>query len=101
MTYTRYVPATVNDTVLTRRMVPTIERVVGAGNARRLDPWMAGEDFSYYANIVPGFFFTLGVQKPGTVSGDHHSPTFMADDSAIPVGMRAMANVVVDYLRAR
>jgi metal-dependent amidase/aminoacylase/carboxypeptidase family protein len=41
------------------------------------------------------------VQKPGTVSGDHHSPTFMADDSAIPVGMRAMANVVVDYLRAR
>ena len=99
MTYTRYVPATVNDTVLTRRTVPTIERVVGAGNARRLDPSMAGEDFSYYANIVPGFFFSLGVQKPGTVSGDHHSPTFMADDSAIPVGMRAMANVVVDYLR--
>ncbi len=101
MTYTHQVPPTVNDTVLTRRMVPTIERVVGAGNARRLDPWMAGEDFSYYANVVPGFFFSLGVQKPGTASGDHHSPTFMADDSAIPVGMRAMANVVLDYLRAR
>jgi amidohydrolase len=82
-------------------MVPTLQRVVGAGNARQLDPWMAGEDFSYYANVVPGFFFSLGSQKPGTVSGDHHSPTFMADDSAIPVGMRAMANVVVDYLRAR
>ena len=100
LTYTRYVPPTVNDTVLTRRMVPTIARVVGAANARRLDPWMAGEDFSFYANVVPGFFFSLGVQKPGTVSGDHHSPTFMADDSAIPVGMRTMANVVVDYLKA-
>lgn len=97
--YTRYVPPTVNDTVLTRRMVPTLERVAGAGNARRIDPWMAGEDFAYYANVVPGFFFMLGVQKPGTVSGDHHSPTFLADDSAIPIGMRAMANVVVDYLK--
>jgi amidohydrolase len=62
---------------------------------------MAGEDFAYFADSIPGFYFMLGVQKPGTVSGDHHTPTFMADDSAIPVGMRAMANVVVDYLRGR
>jgi amidohydrolase len=100
MTYRGYVPPTVNDTVLTERMVPTLQRVVGAANARRVEPWMAGEDFSYYARVVPGLFFFLGVRKPGTVSGDHHSPTFMADDSAIPVGMRAMANVVVDYLRS-
>jgi amidohydrolase len=101
LTYSRYVPPTVNDTVLTRRMAPTLERAVGAANAQRIDPWMAGEDFSYFANEVPGFFFMLGVHKPGTTSGDHHSPTFLADDSAIPVGMRAMANVVVDYLRGR
>jgi amidohydrolase len=100
MTYRGYVPPTVNDTVLTERMVPTLQRVVGAANARRVEPWMAGEDFSYYARVVPGLFFFLGVRKPGTVSGDHHSPTFMADDSAIPVGMRAMANVIVDYLRS-
>ncbi len=40
----------------------------------------------------------LGARKPGTVSGDHHSPTFRADDGALPVGMRAMANVVWTYL---
>jgi amidohydrolase len=100
--YTRYTPATVNDTALTLRMVPSIARVVGAGNARRIQPWMAGEDFARFANLVPGFFFFLGVQKPGgPVSGDHHTPTFMADDSAIPVGVRAMTNVVLDYLRGR
>jgi len=100
MTYTRYVPPTVNDTALTWRMVPSIARVVGASNARRIEPWMAGEDFSRYANVIPGFFFMLGVQKPGgPVSGDHHSPTFMADDGAIPVGVRAMSNVVLDYLK--
>jgi metal-dependent amidase/aminoacylase/carboxypeptidase family protein len=43
----------------------------------------------------------LGVQKPGTQSGDHHSPTFMADDGAIGVGVRAMTTVVLDYLGGR
>ena len=61
---------------------------------------MAGEDFALYANVVPGFFYMLGVHKPGTESGDHHSPTFMADDAAIPIGMRAMGNVVLDYLKS-
>jgi amidohydrolase len=97
--YTRYTPATVNDTALTLRMVPSIARVVGPGNARQIQPWMAGEDFARYANLVPGFFFFLGVQKPGgPVSGDHHTPTFMADDSAIPIGVKAMTTVVLDYL---
>jgi amidohydrolase len=100
--YTRYTPATVNDTALTRRMVPSIARVVGAGNARQIQPWMAGEDFARYANLVPGLFFFLGVQKPGgPVSGDHHTPTFMADDAAIPVGVKTMTTVVLDYLRGR
>jgi len=97
--YEHQTPPTVNDTALTRRMVPTIARVLGADHAQRIDPWMAGEDFAYFADVIPGFFFTLGVQKPGTVSGGNHTPTFIADDSAITVGMRAMAHVVVDYLR--
>jgi metal-dependent amidase/aminoacylase/carboxypeptidase family protein len=36
--------------------------------------------------------------KAGTVSGDHHTPTFLADDSSIPVGLRAMSYLLVDYL---
>jgi amidohydrolase len=102
LTYNRYTPPTINDTALTRRMVPSLARAVGAANARRIDPWMAGEDFAFFANRIPGFFFMLGVQKPGgPVSGDHHSPTFMADDSAIPVGVKAMVGVVMDYLGGR
>lgn len=100
MQYERYVPPTVNDTVLVRRTLPTLQRVLGAANAVRIDPWMAGEDFALYANQIPGFFFMLGIQKPGTVSGDNHAPNFLADDSALPVGMRAMANVVLDYLKS-
>ena len=48
---------------------------------------------------VPPHVYT--VSKDGTVSGPNHSPTFRADDSSMPVGMRAMANVLMDYLLKR
>lgn len=97
--YDRGVPATINDIELSERMVPTLERVVGKDNVDLLEPTMGGEDFSYFANEVPGFFFRLGMVKPGTTSGGHHTPTFQADDSSVPVGMRAMATLILDYLR--
>ena len=45
------------------------------------------------------FFYFLGTTKPGATSGDHHTPTFMADDSAIPLGIRTMCFVLLDYLQ--
>jgi amidohydrolase len=91
-------PVTVNDSALGRRMWQTVQRVVGPANAVVLEPWSASEDFSYFANAVPGFFFSLGTQKPGTVSGGHHTPTFRADDAAIPPGIAVMSGLLLDYL---
>ena len=96
--YDRGTPATVNDTALTRRMAPSLERVVGEGRVEPLPPTMGGEDFAYFANEVPGFYFRLGTTKPGTESGGLHTPTFRGDDGAVPVGVRAMTAVVVDYV---
>lgn len=96
--YDRGTPATVNDPILAARMAPSLERVVGADNVKVIEPTMGGEDFAYYALEVPGFFFRLGTVKPGTTSGGHHTPDFRADDASIPVGMRAMARVLLDYL---
>lgn len=42
-------------------MAPTLTRVMGADNVKVLDPVMGGEDFSYFANEIPGFFFRLGM----------------------------------------
>lgn len=96
--YRRGYPSIINDTTLSHRMRGTLERAVGARRVFERGPEMTGEDFSYFANETPGFFFGLGTLGRGTTSGPHHSPTFRADDSAIPVGMRAMGMVVVDYL---
>ncbi len=92
------IPATINHPGLTRESLPALERVVGKGNVKAIPPTMGAEDFSYFANVVPGFFFRLGMVKPGTTSGDHHTPTFLADDSSVAVGMKAMSHLLVDYL---
>lgn len=99
--YDRGTPATINDVDLTAQMVPTLAKIVGADHVEILDPTMGGEDFAYFANEVPGFFFRLGMVKQGVASGGHHTPTFQADDSSVPVGMRAMSNLLLDYLESR
>jgi amidohydrolase len=99
--YDRGTPATLNDLTLTDQMAPTLARVVGADHVDVLEPTMGGEDFAFFANEVPGFFFRLGMVAPGVESGGHHTPTFRADDASIAVGMRAMSNLLLDYLRSR
>lgn len=98
--YQNMTPATVNTPELARRMRPSLERALGAEAVVDMEPTMGGEDFAYFANRIPGFYFRLGVLEPGTESGFLHTPTFRASDEAIPVGMRAMAALVVDYLTA-
>jgi metal-dependent amidase/aminoacylase/carboxypeptidase family protein len=52
------------------------------------------EDFGHFQSRVPGVFFFLGV---GAV-GMPHSPGYIADEAAIPFGVKAMAAVVVGRL---
>ena len=96
--YERGTPATINDAELASQMLPTVEAL--PVELVKLPPTMGGEDFAYFANEVPGFFYRLGTLKPGTQSGPHHSPTFRADDDSIAIGMRVMANLLLDYLHA-
>ena len=96
--YVRKNPVNVNDEALLARMMPSLEAAVGGEQIVRKLPWMAAEDFGWFAREVPALFLHLGTVAPGTVSGNHHTPTFRADDSAIAVGMRVMGRMVVDYL---
>jgi amidohydrolase len=96
--YERGAPATINNVELTRATLAALQRATGQGKVQLIPPAMGSEDFSYFANEVPGFFYRLGQVKPGTTSGDHHTPTYLADDGAVPVGIRVMSYVLFDYL---
>ncbi len=98
MDYQRTTPVTVNNRELADRMRPTMVRLMGAANVVDVPPTTGAEDFAYFANAVPGFFYRLGTVRPGTTSGDHHTPTFQADDAAIPIGIRMMSTLLLDYL---
>lgn len=98
--YDRITPVTVNDRDLTARLRPTLVRLMGEANVLDVPPTAGAEDFAFYATVAPTFFYRLGTVAPGTTSGDHHTPTFMADDASIPIGMRVMTGLVLDYLSA-
>jgi amidohydrolase len=92
-------PVTRNDPELTRRMVPTLERVAGPGLVE--SPRVTGaEDFSYFQKEIPGMFFFLGVapDDPELVH-PNHSPRFYADERALPIGVQAMTALTLDYLQ--
>ena len=94
-------PVTRNDPALTERMVPTLRRVAGADNVRVGPLTGTAEDFSYFQQQVPGMFFFLGVtprDQDYTKAPQNHSPLFFADESALPVGVRVMTNLALDYL---
>lgn len=96
--YQRGAPPTVNDETLARQAVPALQRALGADNVIEIEPLMVAEDFAYFAQIVPGFYFQLGTTLPGTTSGFNHTPNFMADDASLPVAIKAMSTLLIDFL---
>ena len=99
--YRRITPVTVNDPALSAELARVLEGTLGTDRVVVQTPVMAGEDFAYFADAVPGFFFRLGTRPPGGTSGGLHTPTFVADDAAVEIGMRAMASLVLEFLEAR
>lgn len=94
-------PVTRNDPALTERMAPTLRRAAGADNVRIGPLTGTAEDFSYFQQQVPGLFVFLGVtprDQDHTRAPQNHSPLFFADESALPVGVRVMTNLALDYL---
>jgi amidohydrolase len=94
-------PVTHNDPELTARMVPTLRRVAGADRLTMGLPRTGAEDFSFLAREVPGLYIWLGARSPDVAEKDaapNHSPLFRVDESALVLGVRAMANLVVDSL---
>jgi len=98
--YQRNNPALINDEALTAWAGARLEARLGAAQLVVSKPVMGAEDFAWFAQRVPGFYYRLGATKPGTTNGALHTPTYRADDGAIAVGMRAMGGLVVDFLTA-
>ena len=95
-------PAVINDPELYARMLPALERA--AGDVQPVTPQTVAEDFSEYANRVPGLFLFLGNGPEGvdpTTLPANHSPFFDMQESHLEVGVRAFSHLVMEYLGGR
>jgi len=103
VTITKGYPVTSNDPALTARMVATLKRAARDGKAAVLPPVTGAEDFSYFQQKIPGLYFFLGVTPDGVnpaTTATNHSPLFFADEKALPVGVRALTQLTLDYMAA-
>lgn len=90
---------TYNDPELTNKMLPTLQNVAGKDKVELVKATTGGEDFSYFQEEIPGFYFFLGGQTPGsTTAAPHHTPDFFIDESGMLLGVKAMSQLTLDYL---
>ena len=91
---------TYNDPELVEKMLPSLREVAGEANVQSQKAITGAEDFSYFQREVPGFFFFLGGMAPGsTESYPHHTPDFQIDESGLMLGVKALTELSLDYLR--
>jgi amidohydrolase len=92
-------PVTYNEPALVEETLPTIRRIVGSANVVSPKPFMPAEDFSYFQQVVPGFYYFLGVgNKSRGITAGWHTAEFDVDEEALVVGVKVMASVLLDYL---
>jgi len=95
-------PVTYNTPALVDYMLPTMKRQAGESNVIAIDAITGAEDFSFFANEIPGFFFFLGGMSKDIKPEDapaHHTPEFYIDESGMKLGVKTLSNMALDYLK--
>ncbi|WP_394842277.1 amidohydrolase [Pendulispora brunnea] len=91
---------TSNDAALTERMIPALLLATN-GKAVVTAKLSGTEDFSEYQKMVPGVYVFLGAPPKGKTpetAPPNHSPLFDFDEDAMPVGVRTLTTLALDYL---
>uniref|UniRef100_A0A0D9ZFH5 Peptidase M20 dimerisation domain-containing protein n=1 Tax=Oryza glumipatula TaxID=40148 RepID=A0A0D9ZFH5_9ORYZ len=99
-------PATVNDEGMYAHAKAVAESMLGEANVTVSPMCMGAEDFGFYAQRIPAAFFGIGVGSNGndgggmaeTTKNQLHSPHFVVDEEALPVGAAFHAAVAIEYL---
>jgi amidohydrolase len=92
---------TYNTPELVSMMIPSLQTAAGKENTSE-GTWTTGaEDFSFFGEKAPAFFFNLGGMPKGAQPTGHHTPDFLIDDSMLDVGVKAFCNLVFDYVKVK
>src|SRR5690606_11743393 len=101
VTFESKTPVTYNDPELTETLIDALNVAAGEGNVIRIPADTGGEDFAYFQQKVPGFYFFVGVCPPEIDpqnAPSHHTPDFMMDERGMLTGLKAMLSITLDYM---
>jgi amidohydrolase len=93
-----------NDPALVKKTLPALQKAAGDGNLIESRWVTAAEDFSFYGQKAPTFFFSLGGLPKGKDpkdAGPHHTPDFYLDESGFIVGVKAFCNLVFENAKSK
>ena len=89
---------TVNDKDLHEFFQKVAGDILGAQNILDKQPTMGAEDFSFYADVIPGYFFSLGMKNETEGRFEGHSPNFRVNEDALPYGAALHASLATRYI---
>lgn len=92
-------PITFNDPELTAQMLPSMQKAAGTQNVVEINAITGAEDFSFFAEKVPGLYFFIGGKDPqSTEAFPHHTPDFYIDERGMLLGVKTFVQMTYDYL---
>lgn len=92
-------PVTFNEAKLAAASTSAIADTLGAGNVIKPQLQMVSEDFAYYQQQIPGFYFFVGIKNEAKgITAMWHTEFYDMDEEALRVGVKAMSAAVLDYL---
>ncbi|MEW5249026.1 M20 family metallopeptidase [Microbulbifer discodermiae] len=97
-------PVTVNNPELTAAALPVLRAAAGDKQVIEVPKITGAEDFSFFANEVPGFYYFLGVtprDQDRTTAPSNHSPLFYVDETALKTGTQALTELTLNYMENR
>jgi metal-dependent amidase/aminoacylase/carboxypeptidase family protein len=90
-----------NNLDLTQRAKEGAIELLGEQNVIDLPLVMWAEDFAYYAQVIPGCFYNLGVGNTSRGwTSSLHSPTLMIDEVSLETGVGTMVWLTLRELGA-
>ncbi len=99
--FTQPYPVTYNDPALSKWVKATLEKASPGKVDDNAALVTGAEDFSMYAEKVPGVFIQLGGRKadvPAATAPANHSPYFDVDEAVFETGVKAEVLMALDYL---
>ncbi|MBN2207473.1 MAG: amidohydrolase [Candidatus Aminicenantes bacterium] len=92
-------PPVVNLPDLVKAFRPTLAELQGKDSVFDVPPQAVSDDFGFFSQKAPGFFFLLGVRNPRLAgAGPLHSPSFNPDERSLPIAIRILCHLVLDGL---